>query len=149
MAEEPRERLQEIFGACLDGNTLEVTRILQCCDVAFLVNGRNPYDYQQTPLLVASRKGHVEVVTILVEHGPDAKAVCVDSQGNEKTARSEASWRCHDEVLKILLEHGADVNGMCMGTEGSALTALFEASIEGYEEAVKILVEHGANVSGR
>ena len=62
-------------------------------------------NYDMTPLMVACREGHLEVVQILVEN--DADIDKTDSNGT--TSLSVACAHCRLEIVKYLLEKGAAV----------------------------------------
>jgi len=65
---------------------------------------------RRTPLMHAGKKGRVEVVKLLLEHGADVKARDMD----QKTAlhfSAEQGGRS-EEIIQLLLERGADVNAV-------------------------------------
>ena len=94
-----------------------------------------------TPLQLASRNGHVEVVCFLLEHGADVTAR--DKSG--LTALHYASENGHKEVIRILVKHGADVRAQ--NEKGD--TPLHNASVNGRVEVACILIELGAVVSAQ
>jgi hypothetical protein len=57
----------------------------------------------QTPLILAARHGHKEIVEFLLEQGADVNAS--DNEG--KNAWYHAAFNHHDSVAKILVQHGA------------------------------------------
>lgn len=60
-----------------------------------------------TPLMLASRWGHVDVVVMLLHHLPDGEGL--DEQDRDgKTALHLAARSGHAEVVKVLLIAGAD-----------------------------------------
>ena len=67
-------------------------------------------NYQQewivgvTALVIASMRGHVDLVRALLENG------AIQDEDDVWTALMYASLRDHIEVVKLLLEYGADVN---------------------------------------
>ncbi|PGH02704.1 hypothetical protein AJ79_07584 [Helicocarpus griseus UAMH5409] len=89
-------------------------------------------DVGDTALIVASRRGHFEIVKILLEHG--AKA---DQNDSFSRALVTASYTGDFEIVKILLDHGAKNGQNHFGR------ALIIASHRGYFEAVGVLLEHG------
>ena len=100
-----------------------------------------------TPLISASRKGHEDIVRILLEHGADTNA-----QGKQgQSALLVASLRGHERIVRILLENGADIDirtsikNTPLGMQVGGYTPLISASREGHEDIVRILLEHGAD----
>ena len=77
---------------------------------AFLINERlqdvnvRGFDKKETPLHVASRLGHVDIVRLLLEHGADAQA----QDDDKRTPLLLASLNGHLEAARVLLEHGAN-----------------------------------------
>jgi ankyrin repeat protein len=95
----------------------------------------------ETPLSVASRRGHSEVARVLLEHG--AKT---DTRGNTNCSPLDlASENGHVEVVRVLLENRADVNY----ADQDEWTALHLASISGEAEVARVLLEHGADADAR
>jgi hypothetical protein len=89
-----------------------------------------------TALIMASYKGHLEIVKYLVEIGADVNAK--NDEGD--TALMGAIYNDRLEIVKYLVEHGADVNAK---TE-NGVTVLMSATYNNNSEMVKFLVEHGA-----
>jgi ankyrin repeat protein len=91
------------------------------------------------PLHVASHRGHVDVIRLLLEHGADVNA----KANYNRTSLHFASELGHIEVMQLLLEKGADVNS----TTADNKYPLVEASQAGQLKAVQVLVQHGADVN--
>ena len=91
-----------------------------------------------TPLMRASRKGHLEIVKALIAAGAN-----VNIQHNGRTALIYAIWLGHLKIVKVLIVAGADVNHQ----DNVARTALIYASESGYLEIAKALIAAGANVN--
>ena len=89
-----------------------------------------------TPLMRASKKGLVNVVTLLIEHGANVEL----QDENGKTALHHAVHSC--DVLSCLIRNGADVNAC----KSMNCTPLMIASSKGYMNAVTLLLECGANM---
>jgi ankyrin repeat protein len=88
----------------------------------------------ETPLGVASRRGCMKLVKVLLDAGAD-----VDAANGQ--ALREASYGEHEEVLRFLIEAGAAVNMKYNGE-----TTLGVASRRGCMKIVKILLDGGADV---
>ena len=59
-----------------------------------------------TALMLASDKGHLKVVKLLLEKGANANA----QNNNGETALMVASEKGHLEIVKLLIEKGANIN---------------------------------------
>ncbi|KAM9343133.1 uncharacterized protein ankrd50l [Pholidichthys leucotaenia] len=115
-----------------------------------LMRGSDPLisDHQgQTPLILASRQGHTNVLSLLLEwvKRQDSETAVqmlehVDCEG--WTALRSAAWGGHSEAVRLLLHAGADVNGC----DGECRTALRAAAWGGHEEIVLTLLNHGAEI---
>jgi ankyrin repeat protein len=106
-----------------------------------VVNGFND---AHTPLLVAAREGHTEIVELLCEHGADVNAV-------EPTFGAvplhKATYNGHVAVVRILAARKGvdlDVQGFTNG-----YTPLHDALWHGYADCARVLVEAGARVDLR
>jgi hypothetical protein len=93
----------------------------------------------KTPLIIASKRGHLDIVKKLLEKGADVN--CKDANG--KTPLIIASECGHLNIVKNLLGKGADVN--CKDANGK--TPLIIASECGHLNIVKNLLEKGADVN--
>ena len=129
---------------------------------------------RQPALMQASKRGHAEVVSLLLKAGanPNAKnsrkqtaliiaskrghaeavSLLVNAGANvnaigylQKTALMEASEIGHAEVVSLLLKAGADVNV----TDKIGITALMQASEKGHAEVVSLLLKAGANPNAK
>jgi ankyrin repeat protein len=114
-----------------------------------------------TPLMAAAAEDEVDLVTLLLARGADAKLYQADNEtpimaalsgrgsfGGGGLANSQAAV----EVLKLLHDAGTEVNIMSiqhhlLRTRGG--TALHFAVRAGSEEAVKLLVSWGVDVNAR
>ena len=64
-----------------------------------------------TPLIVAARLGHTQIVKTLIR----ARASCNKADKNGVTPLSIATWEGRDSVVKILLDAGANTEKTCQG----------------------------------
>ncbi|KAJ7270941.1 ankyrin repeat-containing domain protein [Mycena rebaudengoi] len=142
-----------------------------CLGVArLLIKHRTNVDANEgSALQAATKKEHVAVIQLLLEHGANVNlqgghditalqtaswlgnTVAVQlllDYGANVAARGEhalqaASFRGHVAVVQLLLGHGADVN---LQGEGDT-TALLVASVVGSTEVVQLLLDHGADAN--
>jgi hypothetical protein len=133
--EEPIERVTD---ACRDGDLGEVQRLLG--EDPSLINGRDACEYYYTPLMVASERGHVEVVRWLVDQGADVNEVVF---GDETALTFAIEWG-HVEVVRLLVERGADLPSV-VKEEGDHTTPLILACeyghrTKGSDEMVRFLL---------
>jgi ankyrin repeat protein len=68
---------------------------------------RSEMGIDETPLILASVGGHVEVSRFLIEHQADVNSLSDDRLDVRYTQHHESG---HTDVVRLLLDHGADVN---------------------------------------
>ena len=92
-----------------------------------------------TPLFLASRNGHCDIVDALLRGGADVnKAMDIGA-----TPLFMASQLGHCDVVEALLRGGADVNK----AKNDGVTPLFMASQDGHCDVVEALVRAGADLT--
>ena len=92
-------------------------------------------------LQAATRKGHFEIMRILLKKGADVNA----QGGLYGNALRAASYKGCTQAVRILLDRGADVNAL-FDHYGNALQ---EASRQGYLQVVRLLLDKGADTNAR
>ena len=97
------------------------------------VNARGGYEV--TPVHVAAAAGHVNILSLLIEHGADVEGQGIDGG----TPLHQASWNGKLEAGQFLLSRGADVDAL---NEDNA-TALMCAASAGCVELARTLLERG------
>ena len=114
------------------GDLRMVESFLLCSQVDINIG----YKYGLTPLFVASKNNHYNVVRALLSDARTDVNVVVNS-GNALLAASESG---HTEVVALLLKHtGIDAN---MVNTRNMKTALIVASDEGHRDIVELLLRH-------
>jgi ankyrin repeat protein len=96
----------------------------------------------KTALMLASEKGHVEAIKLLIERG--ANVVATDKKGN--TSLLLASGNGHVEAMRILLDKGAIVEAK---TNFIDETPLIKAAGKNCVEAMELLLERGASTEAK
>ena len=101
----------------------------------------NGCQYEISPLIAATQKGHIAVVCQLINAGADVNKSCDGYAPLYWAARND-----HSECLSALLEAGA--------SEGEAykiddMDPVIEASYEDHFECVNMLIQEGADVNER
>ncbi|XP_076083201.1 uncharacterized protein LOC143054167 [Mytilus galloprovincialis] len=138
---------KDIFQACMYGQTTSLIRGM-LFDVFF--NPIDPYVsiwFEQTPLLLAIRRGHTEVSKFLIRHGANVNLTFEERRMKNDISLSTtivygytplfAAYQRKDyEIVHMLLNKGANLN-----------KALYDACREGYLNTVQFLLRKGANVN--
>ena len=89
-----------------------------------------------TPLLIATYKGHSDIIKLLLERSD----IQINVQENSGvTALINAANNGHADIVKLLLAH-PDIQVNVQNNKG--FTALFMAAKEDYSDVVKFLLEH-------
>ncbi|KAF3844914.1 hypothetical protein F7725_008077 [Dissostichus mawsoni] len=94
-------------------------------------------DNGQTPLMVASEQGNVEIVQELLRRGANVNLDDVDCW----TALISAAKEGHIEVVRELLENNANLEHRDMG----GWTALMWGAYKGHTDVARMLMDKGAN----
>lgn len=94
------------------------------------------------PLIEASRKGHLEIVKLLIQHGANVNVV-----EGMYTPLHVASVYGNLEIVKELLnnERGVEIN--INWKDNLGITALHEASVRCHFDIIKYLIKNGADIN--
>ncbi|XP_073712184.1 kinase D-interacting substrate of 220 kDa B isoform X2 [Misgurnus anguillicaudatus] len=124
--------IQNLFGYVEEENLAAVKAHL---DKFKEVDGRS--DNGQTPLMLASEQGSLEIVQELIRRGANVNLDDVDCWSALISAAKEG----HVDVVNELLENSAYIEHRDMG----GWTALTWASYKGRVDVARVLLENGAN----
>lgn len=128
--------MRDLIEACEYGDLKELKSILKSgIDINKKYKDRN----DETALIVASKKGNLEIVKCLIENRADVNAE--DNDG--WTALMYALNIGRIDIAEYLIEKGAKINAQNV----NGATALLIASSYGHSETVKYLLEKGADIN--
>jgi ankyrin repeat protein len=96
----------------------------------------------RTALQAAAERGHMHLVSRLLELGADVNAPPSPTAGY--TALQAAAGGGYTAIVKLMIQHGADINGASAKYKG--YTALQGACLGGHIEIVDLLLREGADV---
>ncbi|MCJ1384321.1 hypothetical protein MMC17_007437 [Xylographa soralifera] len=95
-----------------------------------------------TPLMRASRFGHVNVAEILLKRGASIDGGRTDGE----TILPSAAWFENTGIVNLLLQYGADVD---VRLQRNGATSLNEAARHGHEAMVQCLLQGGADIEAK
>lgn len=127
--------MDDIFGWCREGNTLQVRLWLD--DTENDINEGD--DHEFSPLHWASFAGQTKIVDMLLNRGARINT----SNMGDDTALHLAASHGHTECVRLLLKNKADVNAL--NEYGN--TPLHYACFWGYQEIAELLLSHGAQAN--
>ncbi|XP_067653690.1 uncharacterized protein [Haliotis asinina] len=120
--------------ACRGGD-LETVKLILSMNVVD-INSRG--QYSMTPVMMAARYGHGDVLKFLVDRGADVSLV--DKWGN-----NFLHWACYRGDLETVI---LSMNVVDINSRGDySKTPVMEAAREGHRDVVEFLVGRGADVS--
>jgi hypothetical protein len=94
-----------------------------------------------TPLHVAVSAGHLDILSLLVDHGADVDGR--DRLGQTPLHRASSNGKV--EAGQCLLDCGADIKAR----DNDRWTPLFHAAFQGHLEFTRMLIERGAEIDAR
>jgi ankyrin repeat protein len=126
---------EDIFEAADQGDIGTVRALIM--DDPELVQAKN--DEQETPLHLAARGGHIDVVAFLLARGAE-----VNARNNvHQNPLLYAAYHGHDAVVDLLLDKGADIKE----PDRYGRTVLHYPVREGHKNVVEILVNKGMDIT--
>ncbi|XP_066514421.1 protein fem-1 homolog A-like [Hoplias malabaricus] len=136
-----------VFNAARDGKLKLIQKLLSNKSPEELEALAEEKTQGGTPLLIASRYGHLEVVDYLLEHCKANVELGGSVNFDGETIEGApplwaASAAGHLPVVKTLLKHGASVNNTTLTNS----TPLRAACFDGHLEIVRYLVENNADM---
>lgn len=144
-ADEASTRARPLLPAIKAGNLGEVARLIAAgADVNERLPMAGSPDDDYTPLAIAAREGHADIVRALLEAGADPRRVIGLFRG---TALHEAAYFGHLDVIRAMTEkrERAGTPAPELDAQGAlnGMTPLHDAVWHGHLEAARLLVEAG------
>ena len=99
-----------------------------------------------TPLMLASRYGHVHAVKVLLD---DGRQHVNEADHKGWTSLHRAASAGHMRVIEMLIDHNADIDVVApqrVSEQSCGITALAAAAKSGHVKAVALLLQHKANM---
>jgi ankyrin repeat protein len=105
-----------------------------------------PNKYARTPLILAARGGHDDLVSLLISHHVD-----VNYNGPSCSALYYAIWRDHLSTAKLLLDAGASPNVLTSPADplDPSATMLSWAAVSNDFALIDLLLAHGVDLNGK
>ncbi|MCX4028403.1 ankyrin repeat domain-containing protein [Endozoicomonas sp. SM1973] len=127
---------QDIIQLSLQGNTTAIQKLLDSSKSNINIKSPNG----DTPLLIAARKGNLELFDLLMKHGANINVL----DKNNRDILNIAAKNRNPELAKLALSHGIDPTMITSRYQGSAL---IYASAQGEVEIVTMLLNAKAPVN--
>ncbi|MGK7883035.1 MAG: ankyrin repeat domain-containing protein [Crocosphaera sp.] len=113
------------------------------------------YVETQTPLCLASRNGHKDIVELLIKHGAWTFFKGMADRVPDNSPLHCAAFGGHKDVIELLINYGISMNAKKPYANGvhvnaitpSRKTPLFNAVEQGHKDAVEVLIANRANVN--
>ena len=137
----------QVFNAAKDGNLSEIIRLLGTCSKQEINEVVDSKTNGATPLMIASRYGHLDIVKYLIENC-ETDVECGGSVvfDGETIEGAPPLWCAaaagYFQVVQFLVLHGAKVNNTTITNS----TPLRAACFDGHIKIVKYLIEEGADI---
>ncbi|CAD7700345.1 unnamed protein product [Ostreobium quekettii] len=125
---------KKLWKAASEGNVKKVQKLIGRGASLKVRRG----ELKDTPLMISSANGHLEVVETLIDAGAGVNA----SDRDRRTALYKASFAGHLPIAEALLAAGAAVNK----AKDARITPLWAAAHEGHAQVVNALLQAGALV---
>jgi hypothetical protein len=132
----PADLNERMLKAAMEGNS---TAVVELVAKGADVNAKGKYS-GWTPLILASKKGEVELVNYLLSYGAD---VNIESGVRGRTAIMEAARNRKIGAVKALLTADPDLDAV----DWEGYTVLMFAAVSGQRDIVEVLLTHGADVN--
>jgi ankyrin repeat protein len=158
----PEKRNEKLLNAAKTGKltTIQLLMKAKCCDIETRDKDGN------TPLILACKKGHYDVVEKLLDSGASIEAQnklyniilmqddiedfgmqgIVDQSQSGNFGQTALMSACHKgqvDIINLLLSRGASID-KC---DFFGKTALMEAVAHGHENVVQLLIDQGADIN--
>ncbi|UYV70657.1 hypothetical protein LAZ67_8000182 [Cordylochernes scorpioides] len=130
------ESTQKLFRALKQNNALGIEDAIKAGAV---VNARN--EFSKTPLHLASYKGYVKFVELLLQNKADPKLL----DDKSMTPLHYAAGSSHPRVVELLLSHGAIYNATAKGNDGIPCQYTSDKSISCLLKLLEDSFEHIKN----
>ena len=132
-----KDMRRELMQAAQDGNADIIKS--QLSNFSIVVDVNHVTEKNETPLLKAAGRGHIDVVKLLLDQG--AKQIMADVKGD--TPLLMAAYYGHKDMLQLLLAKGARPNVL----NEAGFTPLHWVALKGHIDLVQPLLESGANMN--
>ncbi|XP_003723826.1 protein fem-1 homolog C [Strongylocentrotus purpuratus] len=144
---DPKFYLVSVFTAARDGKLCRIKKWFQNFNKEEIKWIVSQIVDSTTPLIVACRHGHIDVVTYFIEQcKADIEQVGSVTFDGETIDGAPPLWCAaaagHYQTVSTLIKHGAKVNH----TTFSNSTPLRAACFDGHYDIVKYLIQHGADI---
>ncbi|PSN47412.1 hypothetical protein C0J52_19206 [Blattella germanica] len=128
--------LIEWKNASINGN---INRVRELLELSSYPKKRYPVKLEESPLMLAAKFGHSEIIKLFLDHGVSANEENIDGLSALHYAARGGYVFC----VKYLIERGANLEQVAFRFDGR--TPLLSAIWGGYPSVVKMLLKSGAD----